>query len=134
MSDITHFGIADDDTYFADCPIPARIFEYRGKAVRVLDGDTCVVWLDEGDGRLLATKLRYEHVNAPELSAVGGPESRDFNRQLVVGKWVVVRTRSRREQNGRLIGDLFVWLGKNVAPLDVGKAIIEAGHGVRRAS
>jgi endonuclease YncB( thermonuclease family) len=125
-------GIADADTFFRDCPIEARVFEFRGKCVRVLDGDTVVAWLDLGDGHLLATKVRFEHVNCPELSADGGPEAAFFTRTLMLDKWITVHTRSRREENGRLLASPYVWMGKNVPPLDVTLELVKAGHGTKR--
>lgn len=130
MSDLR--AVADADTFFAACPIPPRIFEFRAWVHRVYDGDTSVVWVEEGDGKLVAIRLRYEHVNCPEMSAVGGPEAADYNRALCDGKWIIIRTRWRRDQNGRLLGDPFLWVGKNVPPLDITASLIEAGHGTKR--
>lgn len=125
-------GIADTDTFFRDCPIPARLFEFRAKVIRVLDGDTCVVWVDMGDGYLLSTKLRFEKVNCPELTAEGGQSAAYFTRSLINDKWITIHTRMRREENGRVVGSPYLWLGKNVAPLDVTLEIIKAGHGTER--
>lgn len=129
-------GVADSDTFFADCPIPARVFEFRGWVHRVKDGDTCVLWADEGDGHMAVYPVRYEHVNCPEDSAAkrepGGPEATEFNRSLVSEKWVTFVTRKRRDQNGRFLGTVYLYQGAHVGLVDVTKTIIDAGHGVRR--
>lgn len=129
-------GISDSDTYWAHSPIPARIFELRGEVQRVKDGDTCIAWFDDGDGRTLEVAVRYEHVNCPECSHLkqepGGLEATQFNRSIVDRKPILFRTRKRRDENGRMLGDVFVWQGKNVPPLDVTLEIIKAGHGTKR--
>lgn len=123
------FAIADTDTFFAACPIPARLFEHRGKVTRIKDGDTCVAVLDEGDGVARSVPIRYASVKCPEMSAVGGAAARDFNAQMAAGQWITFHTRRRRDQYGRMLGDVYVYRGVGTVPLDLTKAIIDGGFG-----
>lgn len=130
MPPIGPVAIADSDTFFRDCPIAAQVFTHRAKIMRVKDGDSCVAWIDDGDGVMVAIPIRYEHVNCPELSQAGGAAARDFNNALVTGKWAVVKTRKRRDQYGRMLADVFTWDAGTL--IDVTKGIVAAGHGVMR--
>lgn len=123
------YAISDADTAFAACPISARIFEHRGKVTRIKDGDTCVALLDEGDGVGRAVPIRYEKVKCPEMSKPGGEAARDFNAQMAAGQWITFQTRRRRDQWGRMLGDVYVYRGAHTPPLDLSQAIIDGGFG-----
>jgi len=99
--------------------------------MRVKDGDTALCWLDEGDGHMLTTAVRYKGVDCPELSQPGGEAAAAFNRDLVDLMWVTCETRKERDPHNRLLGNLFVWRGTKLEPVDVTHEIIAAGHGTK---
>jgi micrococcal nuclease len=83
----------------------------EGVVVRVIDGDTIHVQLDQR-----VETVRYIGVNAPELrhptrgAEPGGPEASAENRELVAGKRVRLELDVRaRDRNGRLLA--YVWVG-----------------------
>lgn len=104
------------------------MFEYSGRVLRVVDGDTLVLDIDLG----LCTwvrqlKVRLAGVNAPELPTPEGLAAREFVERLVAdrGPDVVVRTlKDRREKYGRWLADI-TW-----PPEQTGLAalLVEAGH------
>jgi len=54
------------------------MWDRRAKLVRIHDGDTITVVLDQGFRDTKEIDLRLFGVHAPELKEVGGPETRDF--------------------------------------------------------
>jgi micrococcal nuclease len=85
--------------------------ELEGVVVRVIDGDTIHVRLDQR-----VETVRYIGVNTPELrhptrgAEPGGPEASAVNRELVAGKRVRLELDVRaRDRNGRLLA--YVWVG-----------------------
>jgi micrococcal nuclease len=78
-----------------------------GRVVRVIDGDTVRVRLDEP---VESRTVRYIGVDTPETVAPGEPvqcfgkAASDFNRRLVAGKRVrLLLGRERRDRYGRLL-------------------------------
>jgi micrococcal nuclease len=78
-----------------------------GRVVRVIDGDTVRVRLDDPDQ---SRTVRYIGVDSPESVAPDEPvecfgkEAGDFNRRLVAGRRVrLVLGRERRDRYGRLL-------------------------------
>lgn len=60
---VPKYGLSDD-----------RLWHYRAKVVRVIDGDTVVVLIDKGFGDYRMEKLRLAGVNTPELRPRAGNE------------------------------------------------------------
>lgn len=73
--------------------------ELRGRAERVVDGDT--LWLAPSDGGR-SLKLRLQGLDAPELCQPWGPQARDALRVLVQGRELRVRVVTR-DDYGRLL-------------------------------
>lgn len=82
--------------------LPARLSE-------VIDGDTIRVWLDEKQ-----ETLRYESIEAAELTATGGYEARQANERILAKNdiWLELAQdesgKVAREGHGRLIGYAFL--------------------------
>ena len=121
---------------FAGCPISEVYREYVAKIVAHGDGDTCSVILEENGRRMWPVEVRYEHCYAPERSQVGGPETALFNNSILSkSEWCVVRTRGRIDQRSRLIGDVFLYMGKDQPRIDMSKVVSQFitdngyGHG-----
>ena len=85
---------------------------------RCHDGDTCRTSSGE--------TIRLACIDAPELT--GPPEarplaqaSRDYLRELVVGKEVMIR-RIGQDRYGRAIAEIYLW------PLNIGEEMVASGH------
>ena len=85
---------------------------------RCHDGDTCRTSTGE--------KIRIACIDAAELT---GPRAtpqraeaaRDYLRQLVVGKEVLIR-RIGQDRYGRAIAEIYLW------PLNIGEEMVASGH------
>lgn len=108
-----------------------RLYHYRAVVTDVYDGDTCTIDVDLGlNVWMRGEKVRLRGINAPELrkeQLVAGRAARDFLRELILEKEVIVRTRKEaRGKYGRWIADIF--LETENGWLDVNRHLIEAGH------
>ena len=82
-----------------------KLYYYRAKIVSVYDGDTCRADIDLGMGIWVRNeKLRLLRINAPEMRGdekAAGKVSRDFLRELVLGREVFIQTwKDRRGKYG----------------------------------
>ena len=92
--------------------------ELRGRAERVVDGDT--LWLAPSDGGR-ALKLRLQGLDAPELCQPWGPQARDALRALVQGRELRVRVVTR-DDYGRLLVRV-----ADAQGLDLGEQLVRQG-------
>lgn len=103
-------------------------YRYKVDVIGVHDGDTVTVSVHLGFGLLFATSIRLAGINAPELSAPGGMEARDYLRELVAGSagpWTAVTYKSGHEKFGRWLATLY-----DPAGLDVCQHMVDTGHAV----
>lgn len=67
------------------------MWDYRAALIRVIDGDTLVLLIDQGFGGRQEEHIRLLGVSAPELRQPGGVEARqytlDWCSQLPPGRW-----------------------------------------------
>lgn len=108
-----------------------QLFNYRAQVISVYDGDTCTVDIDLGLHMWLrGEKLRLFGINAPEVRGVQRPEglkSRDFLRELIEGKEIMIRTvKDKKGKYGRYLGELFI--EQNGEYISVIDALVTAGH------
>jgi micrococcal nuclease len=111
----------------------AELFHYTALVQSVYDGDTCRVDIDLGLGIWIRNeKLRLVRINAPEMTGpdqAQGTASRDFLRNLIGGKKVIIETvRDRRGKYGRYLAE--IWIEKNGGWINVNDALVAAGHAV----
>lgn len=112
----------------------------RSKVLLVRDGDTLVVNSDMGRSIFHQAEIRLLGVGAPELSQLGGPETRIYLRNWVdahaalADGWVLVTTYKNR--NDRDVQSFNRWLGtvssmdsSHVANVDVQAFIDANGYG-----
>jgi Micrococcal nuclease (thermonuclease) homologs len=92
--------------------------ELRGRAERVVDGDT--LWLVPSDGGR-ALKLRLQGLDAPELCQPWGPQARDALRALVQGRELRVHVVTR-DDYGRLLARVADAQGR-----DLGEELVRQG-------
>lgn len=62
------------------------MFDYRASLVRIVDGDSAVIQLDQGFGGRQDEEVRLLGVSAPERYTPGGPECRQFVEQWMAGR------------------------------------------------
>jgi micrococcal nuclease len=89
---------------------------FKASVRDVVDGDSVVV---QDNGK--TTVLRLDGVDAPELSQAFGNDARDFLRNLLIGKVVIVRRLSRLHPNGESLARV------EVDDADVSAALISRG-------
>ena len=105
-----------------------NLYHYRATVTDVYDGDTCTVDIDLGlKTWVRGEKVRLYRINAPELrgvalvvgedlldhlqrrEALGGLKSRDFLREQIDGKDVIIQTiKDRKGKYGRYLAE--IWL------------------------
>ena len=85
---------------------------------RCHDGDTCRATSGEA--------IRLACIDAPELTGPPNAQrlaqaSRDYLRELVVGKEVLIR-RIGKDRYGRAVAEIYLW------PLNIGEEMVASGH------
>lgn len=109
------------------------MYQYKGIALKITDGDTLIALLDLGFHVKLEAKLRLEGINAPELSSKDENEAkaavlaREYLKSLVAtGEFEAHTKRDKNDKYGRWIATVFVG-GRNV-----NEEMIKAGHAVAK--
>ena len=108
--------------------IPNKLYHYRAIVVGVYDGDTINVNIDLGLSTWINNeKLRLARINAPEIKGkerTNGLKSRDFLRDLLMNKKVIIQTiKDRKEKYGRYLAE--VWLEENGKFMNVNDFMVE---------
>ena len=108
--------------YYFDSPHKQLVEPFNAKVVRVKDGDTLQVTMDERD---FDFPIRLARIAAPELDEVGGLDSQKWLAKEIQGADVeIVLTKQRVEKWGRLLGEVnFLGLSLNQQSLDMGYSI-----------
>jgi len=111
----------------------AELFHYTAQVQSVYDGDTCRVDIDLGLGIWLRNeKLRLVRINAPEMTGPEKPKgeaSRDFLRELIDGRKVIIETvKDRRGKYGRYLAE--IWVNENGGWVNVNDTLVLAGHAI----
>ena len=109
-----------DEDYFAS-PHKQILEDFRAKCVKVHDGDTITLDWSERD---FTFPIRLINIAAPEISEMGGKESRDWLESRVLGEEVdiLISSNNRVDKWGRLLGNV-IFKGT-----DIGEDEINAGH------
>lgn len=110
---------------------PAKLYHYRAKITAVYDGDTCTADVDLGFKVVVrGEKIRLARINAPEIrgaSRKAGLVSRDFLRELILGRDVLLQTiRDKRGKYGRYLGEIIVKKGRR--NVNANDAFVQAGY------
>ncbi len=97
----------------------SNLYLYKAKIVSVYDGDTCRADIDLGLHTWIRNeKLRLLRINAPELRGKdhqAGLSSRDFLRELILNKEVIIQTvKDRKGKYGRYLAEIWVEQEKGV--------------------
>ncbi len=112
----------------------SALFTFRAKLVRVIDGDTIDVVLDQGLHNTRTERLRLLGVDCPEMrgeTRVDGLAARNWLTNFFLfgaeEKWPLIIRTEKSDAFGRYLAH--VW---RIDGTYLNAAIIEAGHGVAR--
>lgn len=113
-----------------------KLYHYKYRVDRVIDGDTIVGKLDKGRKNYDEdVKIRLLDIQAPEISRAKTAEekargyvSKAFLENLIKGKWVVVHTHKMDNDDsfGRMLGDIYLPLEEE--DLYINQYMIKCGH------
>jgi micrococcal nuclease len=107
-------------------------YAYRATVVRVIDGDTLVVHIDQGFHDWKHDQhLRLFGVDAPKLATAAGRAAADYVRRLLpAGAQVVVRP--HRDVLGDDVSSFERWVAEVWTPLGdyLPQLLVDAGHGL----
>ena len=110
------------------------LYHYRAIINEVYDGDTCKADIDLGLAVWIRNEtLRLARINAPEVRGVertDGLRSRDFLRETVLGKEVVIQTiKDTKGKYGRFLADIWLKAG-NDNWINVNDLLVHEGFAV----
>ena len=116
-----------------------KLYQYRAKVERIVDGDTCYVLLDMGCHCFHTESLRVAGVNTPELFSGDQREAGGAAREFVVD-WVIDAENNAANQDWPFEVETFKdrmtfsrYIG-HIVRKDTGEslaaALVAAGHGV----
>ncbi len=109
-----------------------KLYHYKSQITAVYDGDTCTADIDLGMKTVLkGEKVRLSRINAPEVRGSEkeqGLKSRDYLRNLVLGKEVFIQTiKDKKGKYGRYIGE--IWLIKEDGSIkNMSDLMVASGH------
>ncbi len=108
-----------------------NLYYYKAIVVSVYDGDTIHVDIDLGLSTWIRKeKLRLARINAPEIRGAERPAglaSRDFLRQQILGKEIIVQTiKDRKGKFGRYLAE--IWLKESGEWININDLMIEKGY------
>lgn len=108
--------------YYFDSPHKQMVENFDAKVVRVKDGDTIQLRIDERD---FDFPLRLSKIAAPELDEEGGIRSHKWLSNQILGKDVTILLDDKRvEKWGRLLGEVeHFGMNMNDMSLDFGYSI-----------
>jgi len=109
--------------YYFDSPHKQVLESFRGKVVKITDGDTIhVKWRE----RKKPVVIRFLNTAAPERKERGGEESRSWLEGQIMGAEVdiIIDPEQRVGKWGRILGEI-IHMGINI-----NEASIRAGHAV----
>lgn len=101
---------------------PPRLKTFRGKVVKVIDGDTA--WIET---RLVTRTVRLAEIDAPERKQPWGTEAREALEKQILNKDVVVTWREKDGRYGRYVGHIELPQGDDKS-LKVNAWLVEQGH------
>jgi micrococcal nuclease len=105
-----------------------NLWNYKVKVVRVYDGDTIFVNIDQGfNDWKMNQPIRLCGVNAPEVRGVGKEEGlkvKAIVEEMIANKPVVLHTIDKKDKYGRWLGFIYI------DGLNLNQLLLENGHAV----
>ncbi len=107
------------------------LYYYLAYVDKVYDGDTITVTIDLGFHLLSGNnKIRLARIDAPEMRGEeheSGVKSRDFLRQLINGKEIMLETKKdKKGKYGRYIGE--IWLETEDGYENINDMLVKNGY------
>lgn len=81
-----------------------RLYHYRGKIVRVVDGDTVDMLIDMGFSVFTKQRVRLNRINAPEGKMT---EAHKYLIKIAESDDIIIKT-TKEDSFGRWLGDLYL--------------------------
>jgi|TARA_B100001971_G_scaffold204893_1_gene221645 endonuclease YncB( thermonuclease family) len=108
--------------YYFESPHKQVTEDFRGRVIKVTDGDTIRV---EWEERELPVTIRMAKLAAPESKEKGGLESKTWLSEQIMGKEVDVKLSKKRvEKWGRILATIYS------KGMNIGDESIRMGHAV----
>ncbi len=110
-----------------------KLYFYKAHINSVYDGDTCRIDVDLGLHTWIRDEpVRLRRINAPEVRGAERPrglEARDFLRELILGKDVLIETfKDKKGKYGRYLVE--IWLEQDGEYRNVNDMMVVAGFAV----
>lgn len=86
------------------------MYTYYAKVIKVIDGDTIDLDIDLGFHIRVTKRIRLSFINAPEMNARGGKESKAYVQSFLEDQQqVIIKTElDKTDKYGRLLGEIFL--------------------------
>lgn len=112
-----------------------KLYHYRARVLRVVDGDTVDVMLDLGLSTFVRERIRLKDIDTPEIFGMKkeseefqrGMAAKEFVSERIADKHVWVKThKDKTGKYGRYLGEIFFQDdgGRHVS---IGKLLLEEG-------
>ena len=109
--------------------IDDEIYIYKGKVIKVVDGDTVDIAVDLGFGVKMIQRFRLYSINAPEMRGEDralGKAAKQFLTELIIDKPIMVKTyKDEQGKYGRYLADLYT-----VDMECINEIMVKNGHAV----
>jgi len=103
------------------------MYEYKAKVTNVVDGDTVDAIVDLGFKVQTLQRLRLSRVDTPERNQANYQTAKDFVKQLVEGKDVIMRSH-KASKWGYFLADISIE-GRDVADMLLAAGLAKAYEG-----
>ncbi len=85
-----------------------ELYTFKAKLIRVIDGDTLLVLIDQGFGIRTEQRLRLRGIDAPEMSTVPGRKAKIWMEKELTGlEFIIVKTH-KSDKYDRYLVDVFI--------------------------
>ena len=89
-----------------------ELYTFRARLLRVVDGDTLLVAIDQGFGVWTQQRLRLRGIDAPEKNTLAGKKAKFYVEQCLKGlEFIIVKT-CKTDKYDRYLADVFYMPGE----------------------
>ena len=123
------------------------IYIYKAELIRVIDGDTVELMIDQGFSNFTKQTMRLYGIDAPEMNTAEGKEAKAWLREVLQPLEAIYietlqhKTKAKRDKYGRFLAVLYSDLGDidanrpmktPVSPASINAKMITEGHAKER--
>jgi micrococcal nuclease len=123
------------------------IYIYKAELIRVLDGDTVELMIDQGFSQFTKQTMRLYGIDAPEMRTAAGKEAKAWLWEVlqpleaIYVQTIQLSTKAKRDKYGRFLAVLYDDLGDidanrlmrtPVSPASINARMITEGHAKER--